>query len=67
MTTPLDRPLRRELEIEGLLYTVTLDPEGVKITEKGKRKGHSLTWKALLSGEAELTQALKISLDALRG
>ncbi|MDQ6888434.1 MAG: hypothetical protein M3068_14265 [Gemmatimonadota bacterium] len=67
MTTRLDKPLRRELEIDGELYTVTLDPAGVKITGKGKRKGHTLTWQALLSGEAELTQSLKISLDALGG
>ncbi len=67
MAVRLDKPMKRELELEGELYTVIIDPTGVKIVEKGKRKGHELTWKALLSGEAELTQSLKISLDALGG
>ena len=67
MTARLGKAMRRELELDGQLYTVTIDPEGVKITEKGKRKGRAITWKSLLSGDAELTQSLRISLDALGG
>ena len=65
MATKLDRALKRELEHDGRLYTVTISPEGIKVVEKGKRKGHELPWSAIISGDAALTQDLKISLDAL--
>ena len=64
MPPKLDKTIKRELEVAGEPYTVTISPEGVKITPKGHRKGHEITWQALLSGDAELTQALKISLEA---
>jgi len=31
-------------------FMVTLSPEGLKLTEKGKRLGRELTWKDLVSG-----------------
>ena len=65
MATKLDKALKRELEHDGRLYTVTISPEGIKVVEKGKRKGHELPWSAIISGDAALTQDLKISLDAL--
>jgi hypothetical protein len=65
MATKLDRALKRELEHDGRLYTVTISPDGIKVVEKGKRKGHELPWSAIISGDAALTQDLKISLDAL--
>jgi hypothetical protein len=64
MPAKLDKAIKRELEIGGEAYTVTISPEGVRIARKGHRKGHEMTWTSLLSGDAELTQALKISLDA---
>lgn len=67
MTTPLDRPIRRELSLNGALYTVTISQEGVKIVPKGKRTGHEITWDTLLSGDAELRRDLNISVDAYRG
>jgi len=66
MTARLDKIIKREVELDGELYTVSMSPEGVKITPKGKRRGHEISWRALLSGDAELTQQLKISLDAYR-
>ncbi|MCC4590699.1 hypothetical protein LL974_06040 [Xanthomonas campestris pv. cannae] len=60
--TPLDRPLRRALEIDGVHYTLTVDPEGLKLTEKGRRKGLDLRWSALVSGDAALATALQASL-----
>ncbi len=66
MTTPLDRPIKRELEIDGTLYTVTISPEGVKVTEKGKRKGHELTWRDIISGDAALRRDLSLSLGAMK-
>jgi hypothetical protein len=41
---------------------VTLSPEGVKLTEKGKRLGKEVTWKELVSGDAALSNALSASL-----
>jgi len=62
MATKLDKPLRREVSIEGQPYMVTLSPEGLKLVPKGKRKGIELAWKALVSGEAALATALNASL-----
>ncbi|CTP92812.1 hypothetical protein [Xanthomonas graminis] len=60
--TPLDKPLRRELEIDGRLYTLTVDPEGLKLTEKGRRNGLALRWSDLVNGDAALATALQASL-----
>jgi hypothetical protein len=65
MTTPLDRPIKRELEIDGTLYTVTISPDGIKVTEKGKRKGHEVTWRDIISGDAALRRDLSLSLGAM--
>ena len=65
MATKLDKVIRRELELDGEAYTVSISPDGVKIVPKGRRKGHEITWRTLLSGDAELTQQLKISVDAM--
>jgi hypothetical protein len=65
MTTPLDRPIKRELALDGMLYTVTISPDGIKVTEKGKRKGHELTWLDIISGDAALRRDLSLSLGAL--
>jgi hypothetical protein len=66
MATRLDKTLKRELEIEGKLYTVSISPEGVKIVPKGGRKGPEITWQTLLSGDAELSRDLNVSVDAYR-
>lgn len=60
--TPLDKPLRRALEIDGRPYTLTVDREGLKLTEKGRRKGLALRWSELVSGDAALATALQASL-----
>ena len=66
MATKLDKPIKRELEHAGMLYTVTISPDGVRVVEKGKRKGRELSWQSIISGDAELTEALKLSIDATR-
>jgi hypothetical protein len=63
MTTKLEKELRREIEIDGKPYTLTLGPDGVKVTEKGRRKGQELKWKDLVSGDATLATALTASVD----
>src|SRR5690554_6449714 len=60
--TPLDKPLRRELLIDELPYTLTIDPDGLKLVPKGKRKGLVLRWAELVSGDAALAAALQASL-----
>jgi len=62
MTTPLTKPLKRELQIQGRTFVVTLSPEGIKLTLKGKRKGQELRWEDLVTGEAALAVALNASL-----
>ena len=66
MATKLDKPIKRELEHAGILYTVTISPDGVRVVEKGKRKGREISWDSIISGDAELTEALKLSIDATR-
>ena len=62
--TPLDKPLKREIEIDGTRYTLVLDPQGLKLAEKGHRRGVELGWRDLVSGDAALATALKASLEA---
>ena len=63
MATQLDKALKRELEIDGKLYMLTMTPEGLKITEKGRRNGTELAWKDLVSGDAALARALNASVE----
>jgi hypothetical protein len=67
MTAKLDGLIKRELTLGHDIYTVSISPEGVKIVPKGKRKGREISWETLLSGDAELAQQLKMSLDAYGG
>jgi len=64
--TKLEKPLKRELSIKGQPYMLTIDPEGFKLTPKGKRKGQQLAWSDLVSGEAALAVALHASLQQVR-
>jgi hypothetical protein len=63
LATRLDKTIKRELELGGQLYMVSMSPEGVRIVPKGKRKGHEISWETLLSGDAELRRDLNMSLD----
>lgn len=65
MPTRLDKPLKREVEVDGALYTVTVGPAGIRVVPKGRRKGHDLTWQAIIRGDATLAEDLRISLDAV--
>ena len=67
MAVKLEKTIKRELEMDGRSYTVAISPEGVKVTEKGKRKGREITWRAIISGDTQLAEELKMSLDALGG
>lgn len=50
MTTKLEKPIRREIEIEGEPYTVTITPQGVRLTRKRFRSGKAVSWKSILDG-----------------
>ena len=41
MATKLNKLLKREIDVDGKPYMVTLSPAGLKLTEKGKRLGAS--------------------------
>ena len=63
MATVLDKELKRQVTIEGVAYTVAVDPEGIRLTGKGKRKPEvELRWRDLLSGDAAMAVALNASL-----
>ena len=63
--TRLDKPLKRELQIKGKPHVLTIDPEGLRLTKKGRRKGIEIAWKDLVSGDAAMTTALNASLGKL--
>ncbi|HYN11053.1 MAG TPA: hypothetical protein VET51_00225 [Burkholderiales bacterium] len=63
MATKLEKPLKREVLVDGKPYMLTLTPEGLKLVPKGKRKGQEISWRALVSGEAALATALNASLQ----
>ncbi|MCD9126876.1 hypothetical protein [Luteimonas fraxinea] len=62
--TPLDKPLKREVRIGEDAYSLTIDPDGLKLVPKGKRKGLELRWTDLVSGDAALATGLQASLDS---
>jgi hypothetical protein len=66
MATKLEKALKRELQVSGEPYILTISPDGLKLTRKGRRKGQELAWRDLVSGGAALAVALNASLDQSR-
>src|ERR1700712_3358878 len=63
MATVLDKTLKRQVTVDGADYIVTVDPAGLRLTGKGKRRPEvELRWHDLLSGEAAMAVALNASL-----
>lgn len=60
--TPLDKPIRR-LTLGGKTYALVIDPDGMKLAEKGHQRGVELRWKDVLSGDARLAVALQASTE----
>lgn len=50
MATKLEKALRREIQIGEKAYTLVIDPDGLKLTEKGHRKGQEMSWNDVLGG-----------------
>jgi hypothetical protein len=68
MATVLAKELKRQVEVDGVAYTVVIDPQGLRLVEKGRRKPVAqLSWKDLVSGEAALAVALRASVDGGSG
>jgi hypothetical protein len=62
MATKLTKSIKRELDLNEMTYTVTIAPEGIKIVEKGKRKGQEISWNELVRGTVTLGQNLEDSI-----
>lgn len=61
--TPLDKPLRRAVTIDGKVYTLVIDPSGLKLAPQGHRNGTELLWKDIVNGDASIASALNASLE----
>lgn len=60
--TKLDRPLRRQIEIDSRLYTLVLGPHKLKLTPKGRRRGVEVPWPTLLAiTEREQTRLASVA------
>jgi len=65
VVTVLDKVLKRQVSVDGVDCIVALDPEGIRLTRKGKRRPEvELRWRELVSGEAAMAVALNASLAA---
>ena len=59
MSTKLEKPIRREIDIDGELFTLIVGPDGLRLTRKRFRSGLAVSWKALMR------QLLDITADEL--
>jgi hypothetical protein len=48
MSTKLEKPIRREIDIDGELFTLIVAPDGLRLTRKRFRSGLAVSWRALL-------------------
>ncbi len=63
MATVLDKELKRQVTVDGVDYVVAVNPDGFRLTGKGKRTPQvELRWRDLLSGDAAMAVALNASL-----
>ncbi|HET6587643.1 MAG TPA: hypothetical protein VFG67_07735 [Oleiagrimonas sp.] len=60
--TKLDKPVRREVDIEGDAYTLTIDPQGMRLALKGHQNGFTCEWKDLVNDDAAVAAALQASI-----
>ncbi|HEY4339574.1 MAG TPA: hypothetical protein VGM97_06505 [Steroidobacteraceae bacterium] len=65
MMTPLNKTLKRSLVIDGIDYVITLSPEALRLTQRGKRLGLTLKWADMISGDSALAVALQASVGRL--
>lgn len=58
MTTPLVKPITREVLVTGTSYKVTMTSEHLKLVRKGGRKGVEISWDDLLAFEHRVESAI---------
>lgn len=63
MATKLDKVLKREIELDGQSYIASISPDGIKVTKKGFRKGNEISWRSIISGDAQLNEDLNRSIE----
>ncbi len=56
MSTKLGKTIRREIEIDGEPFTVTISPHGLRLTRKRFRSGVAVSWKSLWNRTGHDTQ-----------
>jgi len=67
VATVLDKEIKRQVTVDGVDYTLAVDPEGFRLARKGKRRPEvELRWRDLLSGEAAMAVALNASVSKKR-
>lgn len=49
MATELSKPVTRAVTIAGARYKVVMTPDGVRLTEHGKRRGIEVSWPSLIA------------------
>lgn len=57
MATKLEKALKREIAIGEKAYMLTIDPQGLKLVEKGRRNGLEARWQDLLGQSSSATPA----------
>lgn len=62
--TPLDKTIKRVLQLGDKDYVITLTPQSLKLTVKGHKNGLELPWLQLINGESALAVALHASVGA---
>ena len=62
MVTPLHKTLKRELRVNDKTFVLTISPDSLRLTMKGRRKGYEVRWSDLVSGDAALAAALNASI-----
>lgn len=67
MATKLDKTIKRELDLDGKTYTIAIGPDGLKITEKGRRLGQELSWRQLVGGSTASTSPTSFDVAIPRG
>jgi hypothetical protein len=65
MPTKLDKIIRREIEIDGEPFTLTISPAGFRLSKKRFRSGVALSWKMVWArlGGADASEAVETSDD----
>ena len=63
MATKLDKVLKREIEVDGQSYIAAISPDGIKVTKKGFRKGNEISWRSIVTGDAQLNEDLNKSIE----